>query len=750
LLTLTTDYSVTINANGTGSITLVTAGTGIITIIGARAIQRSSDYTTGGDLFASTLNTDLDSQTIFSQQLVESLNRTVTVPVTDASTLNMQLPTAASRGTKLFGFAPNGEPAMSTTTVAQLDAAVSSFVNTTGNNASSIVYSPSGLGALQTTVQAKLRETVSVKDFGAVGDGVTDDTTALTAFFTAIAGNNQPNGDIGDDSVYLFSQLVIPTNVTIRGKSVFRADSSLSGSVATITVQGTFNADTLHLTTAGTETNDNLIVFEGNDVIVQNLIVESDVEFGGTGGIVCRGSNYEIGNLKTVFVPRPIQFQKSTSGLGAQENIRLGSVDIYSYIRGIGMTNCNNWSIEYANMRIADSRAAKTPGHNGILIQSCQDFTIGEMYVADSGEHAFRIGGNTYGSDTARFSVNSITTRKTGGCAVKVSPVPDTCYDGSFGIITAIDTGRGVTTANNEPIRFTNANNIYVGSLVALASDYATSCHRVAILNSNTNITIDSIHAQNVSGRVINIDESYDSGTGNFSGLYVNACFATMASSPRNAFEIAYSSDGRTIGEVYIRNVNVSGYTNFLYENDTAITTTGVIFISGVTSLPAVDSVTPITLDITFSGTGQRYVGSSANLTNTAPFTVGAVQSFDIGTTPTSLGALFLNASGTSTSGSGNIGASLAFSRAGSNRRGAAIVTKQFGADVWNVGLSFLPSGSASTTNEAVIERMFLKPSGTLLLSDLSTYADNAAALAGDLVAGDLYKTSGGEVRIVV
>jgi hypothetical protein len=156
LLTLTTDYTVTINANGTGSVTLVTAGTGNITIVGARAIQRSSDYTTGGDLFASTLNTDLDSQTIYSQQLAESLGRTIKIPITDDSTLNMQLPTASSRASKLFGFTASGQPTVSNTTVTQLDAAVSSFVNATGNNASSILYNPPGVGVAQTTVANRL------------------------------------------------------------------------------------------------------------------------------------------------------------------------------------------------------------------------------------------------------------------------------------------------------------------------------------------------------------------------------------------------------------------------------------------------------------------------------------------------------------------------------------------------------------------------------------------------------------------
>jgi hypothetical protein len=204
LLTLTTDYTVTINANGTGSVTLVlTAGTSNITIVGAKNIQRTTDFTTGGDLFANTLNDELDNQTIFIQQVAETAERGLKAPVVDPTDINMTLPAKASRvGTVLAFNATTGNPEAgpsigSVTTVA----AQSANINTVATNIASVntvagnitnVNTVAGISSNVTTVAG------SISNVNTVADDLNEPTSEINTVAVDIANVNNVGNNISN------------------------------------------------------------------------------------------------------------------------------------------------------------------------------------------------------------------------------------------------------------------------------------------------------------------------------------------------------------------------------------------------------------------------------------------------------------------------------------------------------------------------------------------------------------------------
>jgi hypothetical protein len=297
-LTLSSDYTVTINANGTGSVTIITGGNvpstptanDTVIIIGARNIERTTDFVTAGDLLASSLNEQLDSNIIFEQQIDERVDRSIKFPVYDSFTGDNILPAATARADKILKFDTDGNVGVETasalfagavvganfvnntftgdgsqtaftTTVeagsknnaqvyidgvyqlkssfsvsgltltfnqapslnSQIEVVIGNAIDTLDADSGNINYNQGDTGAQTRTVESKLQELVSVKDFGAIGNGSTSD---YTAFVNAMAAGKTLYVPAGT--------YAIGTALTLTGHFVFDEGAKIKANAALV------------------------------------------------------------------------------------------------------------------------------------------------------------------------------------------------------------------------------------------------------------------------------------------------------------------------------------------------------------------------------------------------------------------------------------------------------------------------------------------------------------------------------------
>lgn len=159
-------------------------------------------------------------------------------------------------------------------------------------NASNVQYDPAGAGAVSTTVQAKLRQTVSVKDFGAVGDGVTDDTAAIQAAINACA--NKALYLIGGNT-YLHTGLNLnaPISIIGDGRTTLKTKGARCFELSGATINGLI-IDNLILENAGAAgggNNDAAGIYGASCVITNSRITNNNLDGFGVGISISGGAS---------------------------------------------------------------------------------------------------------------------------------------------------------------------------------------------------------------------------------------------------------------------------------------------------------------------------------------------------------------------------------------------------------------------------------------------------------------------------
>ena len=206
----TTNYTVTISGDAGGTVTTVTTieTTEQIHVVRNTPFTQQLDLEQGGSFNAENIEDALDKNTKLNIENKDRFdNKAILFPETDSSSLTNVLPSSVDRASKNMTFDSSGN-----VTASDSVATGSVSFTTFGEN---MVGSANALAG---KVVINLDHVFDVRDYGAVGDGTTDDRSAIQdAIDAASTANGVVFFPMPTTSYFINAALVPKSNVIYRG-----------------------------------------------------------------------------------------------------------------------------------------------------------------------------------------------------------------------------------------------------------------------------------------------------------------------------------------------------------------------------------------------------------------------------------------------------------------------------------------------------------------------------------------------------
>tara|TARA_R100001198_G_scaffold96694_1_gene87870 strand:+ start:156 stop:2399 length:2244 start_codon:yes stop_codon:yes gene_type:complete len=339
-------------------------------------------------------------------------------------------------------------------------------VQAVGSTSSDLVsYTPAGTGAVATTVQTKLRETVSVKDFGAVGDGEKDDTAAIQAAIDSL-GNSGGTVLIPVGTYLISSTLNLTKKTTLTGEGGYflnqysNTDFTVGGT--TIKLKTGSNTDMLKVQVDSASIGDDYrshcsirnIQFFGNRSEAQ-LPSTRDNNTSGN-GIVLSGVRYVT--FENVIVIKcaedgiVVQSHDYGSGAISSNNLLIRGCSLLSnYGKGISAAGGDSVMLG-CNIGYNGSSGISASGFG--LINNCLvwDNLGAGVFIASTTEAPVLVGNKIYDNDLSGINIGSTDGRAviTGNMILRNGGGSTSGVQNKSGIFIASTLTNGIVISGNE------------------------------------------------------------------------------------------------------------------------------------------------------------------------------------------------------------------------------------------------------------------------------------------------------------